>query len=122
MEQHNGTTVFKRVSQVIWTALSIDCIGFTLLCSEARKLAPPSQPIRCKSNSKLNLVARVFPPLLVLVLLGSSGYFPLSLLAIVNTSTLDNFGVVLQRSIEKRSNEVYFPLIRSLKLISTNDS
>ena len=45
MEQHNGTTVFKRVSQVIWTALSIDCIGFTLLCSEATRATLSANPM-----------------------------------------------------------------------------
>ena len=39
--------------------VSIEC--FTSLCDWFRKLAPLSQPIRCKNETNLDLVARVFP-------------------------------------------------------------
>ena len=51
--------IFTLVSKVIR-----DCTGFALLstlCDWSRKLAPPSQPIRCKSKTNRDLVTRVFP-------------------------------------------------------------
>ena len=69
-----------------------DCNGFTLtmLCDWPRKLAPPSQPIRCKTETNRDFFTRVFPRLrpvtcvlssrwLLLifsfVLIGRCGYF-----------------------------------------------
>ena len=53
-------TVFNRVSKVIR-----NCFGFSLLRSVIglKKLAPPSQPIRCKTNTNRDLVTRVLPRL-----------------------------------------------------------
>ena len=78
----------------------------TTLCDWSRKLAPPSQPIRCKSKTNRNLVTRVFPRLrpvtvlyLLWVLIGSLWNFPLFWLAVMITLFL-----VLRHWIEKRSN------------------
>ena len=40
-----------------------DCFGLVLICSVIgqKNIVPPSQPIRCKTNTNQNLVARVFP-------------------------------------------------------------
>ena len=50
--------IFNWVSKIIR-----DCIGFCFnsLFDWSRKLAPFSQPIRCKANTKCELVASVFP-------------------------------------------------------------
>ena len=47
---------------------SIECpqllwFCFTTLCDWSRNLAPPSQPIRCKTKTNHDLVTRVFPRL-----------------------------------------------------------
>ena len=41
----------------------LHCVCFTAFCDWSRKLAPPSQPIRCKTKTNLNLVTRIFPHL-----------------------------------------------------------
>ena len=53
--------VFNWVSEVIW-----NCFGFTLLRLAViglKTLAPPAKQIRCKTKTKRDLVACVFPRL-----------------------------------------------------------
>ena len=52
--------IFNRVSKV-YPGLHWFC--FTSLCDWSRKLAPSSQPIRCKTKTNRDLVTRVFPRL-----------------------------------------------------------
>ena len=78
-------------------------LSFSLLCDWVRKLASHSQPIRCKTKSYPDLVARVFPRFR---LIGCS-YFEFSLgLRVIFFSfdwLLRFIGFFIRHSIEKRS-------------------
>ena len=78
-------------------------LSFSLLCDWVRKLASHSQPIRCKTKTYPDLVARVFPRFR---LIGCS-YFEFSLgLRVIFLSCdwlLRFIGFFIRHSIEKRS-------------------
>ena len=78
-------------------------LSFSLLCDWVRKLASHSQPIRCKTKTNPDLVARVFPRFR---LIGCS-YFEFSLgLRVIFLSfdwLLRFIGFFIPHSIEKRS-------------------
>ena len=65
MLRASQTTWVLRWAILNWVSKSIrDCFGcFTSLSDWPRKLAPISHPIRCKTKTNGDLVARVFPPL-----------------------------------------------------------
>ena len=52
----NWVLVSKVIVELLWFC-------FTPLCYWLKKLAPPAQPIRCKSKTNRDLVTRVFPRL-----------------------------------------------------------
>ena len=77
---------------------------FTVLCDWSRILAPPSQPIRCKTKTECDLPTRVFPGFgqnsclcCELSSIGFLWHFPSLWLVVVITLVL-----VLRFSIEKR--------------------
>ena len=83
-----------------------DCFGLVLICSVIgqKNIVPPSQPIRCKTNTNQNLVARVFPRFRQF----SRFYFEFSLvLQGIFLSWLASVIILVsvsRHSIEKRSN------------------
>ena len=78
----------------------------SLLCDWSKKLAPLSQPLRCKTNTNHDLFARISCALGSLVvfilssLIGSSGYFPFFSLAVEITLVQ-----VLWHSVKKHSKD-----------------
>ena len=57
-----STRIALRIIKVIfnWVSKVIQDL-FTFLCDWSRKIVPLNQPIRCKTNTNLDLVASVFP-------------------------------------------------------------
>ena len=59
--------VYSSIDREIFNCVEnnpgLDWFCFTTLCDWSRKLAPPSQPIRCKTKTNRDLVTHVFPRL-----------------------------------------------------------
>ena len=82
---------------------SLNCFGFALLRSVIglKKLAPPTQPIRYKTKTNRDLVARIFPRLAQVTCI----CFGLSLccLRLLRLVILTALALVLRHSVENRS-------------------
>ena len=98
--------------------VSMEC--FTSLCDWFRKLAQLSQPIRCKTKTNHDLVARVFPRLGSLVFALSSHWL-LKVFSCLSIGCCDYLGLVLRHSIEKRFVSFrWFFMDRSNRFFSLN--